>query len=294
MNALDFEFLRDFVKNQSGISLTEEKIYLIESRLAPVARRHGIQKIEDLVMALRKKTIPNLPNEVTDAMTTNESSFFRDTKPFDRFREETLPNLLANRAGKKTIRIWCAAASSGQEPYSLAMILKEEIHRLAGWRCEIVATDISHQILERAKSGRYSQFEVQRGLPITHLTKFFKKDGEYWDIDPALRSMVTFKKFNLLDSLSSLGRFDVVFCRNVLIYFDKETKAQILKRISDLMPDDGVLALGGAETVIGVSDAFRILPGKGSFYVPDRPQVSTPTLTPTVTNRSKSCLSIPI
>lgn len=294
MNAMDFEYLRQFIKTRSGISLSEDKIYLIESRLAPVARRHGIRTIEDVVMALRRNTIAELPHEVTDAMTTNESSFFRDSKPFERFREETLPSLLQSRAGKKSIRIWCAAASSGQEPYSLAMILKEESQKLFGWNCEIVATDISHQILEQAKSGRYTQFEVQRGLPIELLTKYFTKTGDYWNINPEIRSMVSFRKFNLLDSPSALGRFDVVFCRNVLIYFEKDTKAEILSRICRVMPDDGVLVLGGAETVIGVSDSFQVMPGRGSYYAPNNQQPIASIPTPESLNRSKPCLSIPI
>ncbi|MBY0431848.1 MAG: protein-glutamate O-methyltransferase CheR, partial [Rhodospirillales bacterium] len=203
---------------------------------------------------------------VTEAMTTNESFFFRDIKPFDIFRQTVLPHLLQHRAAKKTFRVWCAAASSGQEPYTLAMLLKEEAAKLAGWRFEIVGTDISTEVLDRAKSGMYSQFEVQRGLPIQLLVKYFKKQGELWQIDAGIRSMVQYKHFNLLHDPKPLGQFDVVFCRNVLIYFDQPTKTRVLDAIARQMPGDGFLYLGGAETVLGISDKFVPLPGQRGIY----------------------------
>jgi chemotaxis protein methyltransferase CheR len=203
---------------------------------------------------------------VVEAMTTNESFFFRDNKPFDQFRSIVLPNLLKARASKKSFRIWSAACSSGQEPYSLAMILKEEAAKLSGWRVEIVGTDISSDILQKARTGAYSQFEVQRGMPMTLLVKYFKKKDENWVIDPALQSMVTFKEWNLLGDVRALGHFDVVFCRNVLIYFDQPTKSKVLQGISQVMADDAVLYLGGAETVLGISDHFKPVPGQRGIY----------------------------
>ena len=178
--------------------------------------------------------------------------------------------MLASRAAKKSFRIWSAACSSGQEAYSLAMILKEEAAKLAGWKIEIIGTDISNEMLEKAKAGMYSQFEVQRGLPIQLLVKYFKKNNEMWQIDPSIRAMVQFKEYNLLHDLKPLGQFDVVFCRNVLIYFDQPTKTRVLENISKNMPDDGFLYLGGAETVLGISDRFKPIPEQRGVYAVNR------------------------
>lgn len=262
----DFEYISKLVNERSGLILTKDKAYLLESRLMPVARKRGMKGIEELVTAVRARSEEALIREVTEAMTTNESFFFRDIKPFDIFRNETLPELLKACAAKKAFRIWCAAASSGQEPYSLAMICKEEAAKLAGWRHEIVATDISTDILNKARLGVYSQFEVQRGLPIQFLMKYFKKLEDMWQIDDSLRSMVQYKEFNLLDDPKLLGNFDVVFCRNVLIYFDQATKARVLEKISTVMPAHGKLYLGGAETVLGVSEHFKPVQGQRGVY----------------------------
>ena len=262
----DFQFLATLVKERSGLVLTQDKAYLLESRLMPVARKRGMKGLEELVASLRARMDAALADEITEAMTTNESFFFRDIKPFDIFRDTVLPNLLKTRATKKSFRIWCAAASSGQEPYSIAMVLKEAAAQLQGWRIEIVGTDISKEMLDKAKAGLYSQFEVQRGLPVQLLVKYFKKRDDLWQIDPALRGMVQYKEFNLLDAMSSLGTFDVVFCRNVLIYFDQQTKGEVLGKIAKQMTDDGVLYLGGAETVLGISDAFKPVKGLRGIY----------------------------
>jgi chemotaxis protein methyltransferase CheR len=192
--------------------------------------------------------------------------FFRDMKPFDQFRNLVIPQLAETRQGAKKIRIWSAAASSGQEPYSIAIILSELQNLLSGWELEIVATDISVEMLNRARSGLYTQFEVQRGLPIATLVKYFKQVGEKWRLDAGVRSMVKFKEFNLLDDPATLGKFDVVFCRNVLIYFDQQTKSEVLERIAKSMPKDGVLYLGGAETVLGITDKFVPITGHRGMY----------------------------
>ena len=202
-------------------------------------------------------------------MTTNETFFFRDKLPFDNFRDHIMPALIAARAREKRIRIWCAAASTGQEPYSLAMTLKELGAAIAGLRFEIVATDLSGDVLERAKSGIYSQFEVQRGLPIQLLLKYFTQVGDSWQIAPELRAMVQFRTLNLLNDFSPLGTFDVVFCRNVLIYFDQDTKIGVFNRIARQVPDDGYLVLGAAETVVGLTDAFKPVPGLRGLYAPN-------------------------
>ena len=200
-------------------------------------------------------------------MTTNESFFFRDKIPFEHFRATIMPALIEARAREKRIRIWCTAASTGQEPYSLAMALKAMGAALAGFRIEIVATDLSTEVLEKAKTGIYSQFEVQRGLPITQLVKFFAQVGDAWQIAPEIRGMVHFRPLNLLNDFAALGSFDVVFCRNVLIYFDQPTKIDVLDRIARQMPADGFLVLGAAETVIGLTDAFKPATDRRGLYV---------------------------
>lgn len=266
MKSEDFEFISAFLKDRSGLVLTPEKAYLLESRLMPVARKNGMKDLDELIDMVRSSGKKELLVDVTEAMTTNESFFFRDSKPFDLFREYVLPNLLEVQKSKKSFRIFCAAASSGQEPYSLAMILKEEAAKLLGWRHEIVGTDISTEILAKAEAGRYSQFEVQRGLPIQMLVKNFTQVEEQWQINQDIRDMVKYKEYNLLGDLNPLGQFDVVFCRNVLIYFDRETKGKVLEGIANLMPEHGTLFLGGAETVLGVSERFKPVQGQRGVY----------------------------
>jgi len=269
MRPEDFDFVAKLLKDRSGLIITRDKAYLLESRLTPVARKRGLKGLEDLVGGL-KTASEDLLREVTEAMTTNESFFFRDIKPFEQFKNVVLPHMLATRAAKKSFRIWSAASSSGQEAYTLAMVLKEEGARLAGWKIEILGTDISTEMLEKAKAGLYSQFEVQRGLPIQLLVKYFKKTAEMWQIDPAIRGAVQYREYNLLHDLKPLGQFDVVFCRNVLIYFDQPTKTRVLDNMSRVMPDDGFLYLGGAETVLGISDKFKPLPEQRGVYATTR------------------------
>lgn len=266
MTPQDFDYISTLIKSRSGLVLSKEKGYLLESRLLPVARKRGMKGLDELIGDVKTKKDEILIGEVVEAMTTNESFFFRDIKPFDLFRDHILPHMLESRASSKTFRIWCAAASSGQEPYSLSMLMKEVGPKLAGWKTSILGTDISHEILEKARKGIYSQFEVQRGLPIQLLLKYFTKADDVWQINADIRAMVEYKEYNLLDSLKPLGGFDVVFCRNVLIYFDKDTKAKVLGEIADLMPEDGILFLGGAETVLGVTDRFKPVPGQRGVY----------------------------
>ena len=266
MNVTDFEIIAELLKERSGLALNKEKAYLLESRLNPVARKWNLSGFDELAQAIRTKGDEALLVDVTEAMTTNESFFFRDQKPFDQFNDMVLPHLLEARAAKRSFRVWSAACSSGQEPYTLAMLLQEHADKLAGWRVEIVATDLSNEILDKAKEGLYSQFEVQRGLPITHLVKYFVQVGDRWQIEDSLRKMIKFQPFNLLGDLSELGKFDVVFCRNVLIYFDTPTKTKVLNGIADLLPADGFLYLGGAETVLGTTDRFEIMQGQRGIY----------------------------
>jgi len=264
--ASQFEFLKQYLKDNSGLVLSNEKQYLVESRLLPVARRHGLASLGDLIQAMQRPGARQIASDVVEAMTTNESFFFRDATPFKHFREVMLPAMLKARADRRTIRIWCAAASTGQEPYSLAICLKEEAQKIGGFRFEIIGTDLSGEVLDKARGGIYSQFEVQRGLPIQMLLKYFTQKGDLWQINPELRSMVQWRKLNLLESFSSLGTFDIVFCRNVLIYFDQPTKVDVLQRVSRQMAGDGYLVLGAAETVVGLTDAFRPVPEHRGLY----------------------------
>jgi chemotaxis protein methyltransferase CheR len=267
MTANDFEFICRLLRERSGLILAPDKTYLLESRLLPLVRRRSMKSLDDLVALLRSRPEEELVREIVEAMTTNESSFFRDLKPFDQFRSFILPQLTKARAQRRAIRIWSAACSSGQEPYSLAMLLSEEKEKLAGWQIEIFATDISTEILAKAEQGVYSQFEVQRGLPIQLLVKYFRQEGERWRINPAMRGMVRYKCLNLLDDFSSYGPFDVIFCRNVLIYFEQATKTKVLDRLSRVLEPDGFLYLGGAETIIGITDKFQSASERG-IYTP--------------------------
>lgn len=266
MTITDFDFICQILKTRSGLQLTNDKAYLLESRLLPVARKWKLATFDDLVRLIRTKNDEAVIRDVVEAMTTNESFFFRDTKPFDQFKQICLPALAKARAGTKTIRIWSAACSSGQEGYSLAMILSEMGAQFAGWKIEIIGTDLSTEILQRAKEGLYSQFEVQRGLPITLLVKYFSQVGDRWKISDTIRSKVQFREWNLLNDPGPLGKFDIVFCRNVLIYFDQPTKTKVLAGIAKQMPEDGYLFLGGAETVLGISDKFQLLTGQRGIY----------------------------
>jgi len=268
MNSSDFEFLSSLLYKQSGLVLTPDKGYLLETRLQPVARSHGLTSIEQIVSTLKARRDEKLVAAITDAMTTNESLFFRDRTPFDQFKAVVLPSLLQSRAAKKSIRIWSAACSSGQEPYSLSMVLDELASKLTGWRVEIVATDLSTEMVARARAGIYSQFEVQRGLPVQLLVKYFEQDGDRWQLSEKIRRMVTFREFNLLQDPRPLGNFDIVFCRNVLIYFDQDTKRKVLEGVSRQIAPDGYLYLGGAETVISITDKFQPVKGQRGMYQP--------------------------
>jgi len=260
MTQADFDFLRSLLHLRSGLSLSLEKRYLVESRLGILCRRRGISGLDTLVRRLRLDNDRELEAAVVEAMTTNETLFFRDRMPFDMFREVILPEKLLANAAKRSLRIWCAAVSSGQEAYSLAMILDEMAPRLAGWRIEIIGTDISAEIIDRARVGLYSQFEVQRGLPIQLLLKYFRQEGDKWRLTERIRDMVELKTHNLLESNEHLGQFDVIFCRNVLIYFDVPTKARVMAALAQRLTQDGAFVLGAAETVIGITTT--IVPDK--------------------------------
>ncbi|MEP6837833.1 MAG: protein-glutamate O-methyltransferase CheR [Bradyrhizobium sp.] len=281
MTPPDYEYLRKLLKDHSGLDLSADKQYLIESRLLPLSRKSGLPGISELVQKMKGGSA-SLIAQVVEAMTTNETFFFRDKTPFDHFRDSIMPEIMKARANRKSIRIWCAAGSTGQEPYSLAMSLKEMGGALAGWRVEIIATDLSQEVLEKSKAGIYSQFEVQRGLPIQLLVKHFKQSGEFWQISSEIRAMVQHRQLNLLHDFSQLGVFDVIFCRNVLIYFDQDTKINIFGRLAKVMEPDGFLVLGAAETVVGLTDVFKPFPDKRGLYRPSGVRAPAATTMPKI------------
>ena len=256
----NINFLISLIKERSGISLSEEKLYLLESRLLPIAKKHKKENIESLVNMLRATPSEVIVKNIIEAMTTNESSFFRDTKPFEQFRDIAVPYLLKHVSNKKHFRIWSAACSTGQEPYSIAMTLLES-PQYKDFSFEIVATDIASNVLEKAKNGLYSQFEVQRGVPITSLIKYFTQEGESWRIKDNVRDMVTFQTCNLIDSFNQMGSFDIIFCRNVLIYFDQETKMHVLENLKQCLEPHGLLFLGCAESIFAQTVAFKAMEG---------------------------------
>jgi chemotaxis protein methyltransferase CheR len=267
-----FVILAELLKVRSGLVIGPDKLYLLETRLAPILRSAGLRDLAALADRLRVARpggeAESLAAQVVEAMTTNESLFFRDGKPFAHLREQALAALVSARPPGAKLRFWSAASSSGQEAYSLAMVLLDSRPVLSDRPVEIIGTDIAREQVLRAREGVYSQFEVQRGLPMQMLVKHFRKDAAGWRVSDALRAMVHFREWNLLSDLAALGRFDVVFCRNVLIYFDQPTKRRVLEAIARMMPPDGLLYLGGAETVLGITDRFVPLAGERGVYRP--------------------------
>ncbi len=263
----DFKLYQILLFKESGLSIKEDKAYLLESRMNSLIKKLDIPDTATLTAKVKAGDV-TVKKEVVEAMTTNETFFFRDMHPFDKFRDVVLPKIFENKPVGSTIRIWCAACSSGQEPYSLAIILKENAAKFAGYNFEIIATDLSDDILDTAKAAKYSQFEVQRGMPITLLVKYFKQEGTDWLLNDDIKSMVKFEKFNLLDPMTKYGTLDIVFCRNVLIYFAAETKSMVLSELYQRIAKHGFLFLGGAETVVGVTDKFKLMEGERGLYIP--------------------------
>jgi chemotaxis protein methyltransferase CheR len=261
----NYAFLQRYIYQESGIVLDAGKGYLIESRLLPIVKQENLSTLNDLCSLLRATAPLHLKSRVVESMTTNETLFFRDLSIFDALQKQVLPGIIEARRSVKRINIWSAAASSGQEAYSIAMILREM--GLEGWRIQILGTDLNQQILNKAAAGRYLQIEVNRGLPARYLVKHFTRAGLDWQINDNLRSMVTFQRFDLRTSMAGLGPFDLVFCRNVLIYFDIQTKKQILASIRRTMCSGALLALGAAETTINLDAAYnRVTQGSAAFY----------------------------
>ncbi len=278
MTPASFDFVAALLRARSGLVIGPDKLYLLEVRLGPILKREGLRDLDALADRLRASAAEPLVRAVVEAMTTNESFFFRDDKPFAHVRAHALPTLFASRPPGAPVRIWSAASSSGQEAYSLAMIVSDMRAAAGQRRVEIVGTDLAREQLARAAEGLYSQFEIQRGLPMQMLVRYFRKDAAGWRAVEALRGMVQFREWNLLSDLRPLGQFDIVFCRNVLIYFDQPTKARVLEAIARQMPADGLLYLGGSETVLGITDRFVPLPGERGVYGLAPATRTTPTL----------------
>jgi chemotaxis protein methyltransferase CheR len=250
-------FVCSLVRARSAIELEASKSYLIEARLAPLAKQHGFQSPTELIHGVRTAKHPDLERRVVEAMTTNETTFFRDLHPFEALRTAVLPNLATRNAPQRSLSIWSAACSTGQELYSIAMLLREHFPALLSWSLKLVGTDLSDEVVERARAARYSQIEVNRGLPANLLMKYFQRDGMHWKLAPDVAAAATFSKLNLIEAWPVLPAFDVVMLRNVLIYFSPETKKTILRKVRQVMAPHGVLFLGAAETTMGLDASFE-------------------------------------
>lgn len=268
MHAQDFEYLANIIKQRSGIALASDKEYLVESRLLPIARHHKMHDIEGLCKHLKAHPNEALLVEITEAMTTNESSFYRDIKPFEALRNIVFPMVMQKNAAQKHIRIWSAACSTGQEPYTISMCIQEDAAKLAGFRFDIVASDLARKVVDKAREGIYSQFEAQRGLPIQMLIKYFTSlPDSSWQIKDVIKNSVQFKTQNLLADYGLLGKFDIIFCRNVLIYFDEETKAQITEKMARTLSPNGILVIGSTESLVDPNSRFTQLDNFRGAYM---------------------------
>jgi chemotaxis protein methyltransferase CheR len=265
LTAQEFAFISGLVRRDAAIVLEAGKEYLVEARLLPLARQSGLPSVSEFVNRAQQRPEPEIHAKIVDALTTNETSFFRDGEPFKQLVDTVLPDMLARRAAARTIKVWSAASSSGQEPYTLAMVLQDNLP--AGWSFDILGTDISTEMLTRAEAGQYTQLEVNRGLPAPLLVKHFERHGAHWKVSPTLRKNVSFRRLNLAAPFPPMGPFDIVFIRNVLIYFDVQTKRAVLQRVAGTLRPDGWLFLGSAETTIGIDDRFeRVVAGRTSAY----------------------------
>lgn len=267
MTEATFAFAARLLHERAALVLDVGKEYLLDARVTPLAKQHGLATTEEYVLRVQQTRDEALILPLIEAMVTTETTFFRDIAPFETLRKVVLPELIRARSAERRLNIWCAASSSGQEPYTIAIILKEYFPELANWSVKLIATDISRDMLERSKVGKYSQFEVNRGMPTPLLLKYFQQEGTSWQIDDAIRRMVEFQQLNLATRWPVMPRFDLIFIRNVMIYFDTETKQAILRQVADLLPGDGYLILGGAETTFHLVDCFeRVEPLKHSYY----------------------------
>jgi chemotaxis protein methyltransferase CheR len=266
MKINDFELYRDLLQRYSGLSLPAEKTYLLDSRLTPIARKWGYPTLEAMTLALRGIPDNTLVGEVVEAMTGKDTSFFRDMVPFLALGERIIPAIIKAKGRRRELRIWCAGCSTGQEAYSVAMVLKDQELKLKGWQVEIFATDLSAEALRKARTGNYSQFEVQRGLPISYLMKYFDELDDSWRLHDNVRNLVNFEQMNLLDSYDDIGGFDIILCRNVLGQFDENNRNKIIDKLSDSLNDNGYLLLGLDEKPGTTVTSLQLLEGADGFY----------------------------
>jgi chemotaxis protein methyltransferase CheR len=267
MTEQDFDVIRRLLLERSAIVLEAGKEYLVEARLAPLVRQLKLQSVGELIAELRRQPGNGLCRQVVEAMVTTETSFFRDHHPFEALRKVVVPDLIGRRRDERRLHIWCAASSSGQEPYSLALLIREHFPELGGWKVSLLASDVSREVLSRAREGRFNQIEVNRGLPAALLVKYFEQHGTGWQLKPAIRGMVDFQEINLAHPWPALPRMDLVLIRNVMIYFDVKTKKAILGRLARLLRPDGYLLLGGAETTFNIDGSYRRVESlKSGFY----------------------------
>lgn len=267
MTALDFDVIRKLLLERSAIDLEDGKQYLVEARLTPLVRQLELKSLGELIARLRCEPGDGLCRRIVEAMVTTESSFFRDHHPFEALRSVVFPDLVNRRRQERSLNIWCAASSSGQEPYSVVLLLREHFADLANWKITVLASDISREALARAREGCFKQIEVNRGLPAALLVKHFEQHGTEWQLKPAIRAMVSFQEINLAQPWPSLPPMDLILLRNVMIYFNVATKKTILTRLARLLRPDGYLLLGGAETTLNLCDSYRrVEPIKAGFY----------------------------
>jgi len=264
ISANDFHYISKLVQDLSAIVLEPGKEYLVESRIQPLAKKEGLDSIEDLVKQLQLAPQNGLRTKVVDAMTTNETSFFRDIHPFETLKKFIIPDLIKKREASRELNIWCGASSSGQEPYTLAMVLRENFPQLKSWKIKYISSDISYEMLERCKKGIYSQLEINRGLPATLMVKYFERHGTEWQFKEDLRKMIEFRYINLAENWPVMPKMDLVMLRNVLIYFDIDMKKNILNKIQNLIRPDGYLFLGAAETTLNLNESFQRMDYKQS------------------------------
>jgi len=260
IDSADFTYVSTMVRSDAGLVLENGKEYLVEARLRPLIAEAGLTSVQDFILRLKTPGAGALRRRVVEAMTTNETSFFRDMHPFETLRKAILPRLIESRRDERRLNIWSAACSTGQEPYTIAMIIREYFPELSGWSCRIIATDISREVLARAQAGRFSQLEVNRGMPVQFLSRYFVRDKFDWELRKDIRAMVEFSEMNLMRTWPPMPRFDIVFLRNVLIYFDIATKRRIFDGMRRQLRHDGYLLLGNCETTLGVHDGFERQP----------------------------------
>ena len=269
LNEADFGYVRDLVQERAAIVLDGGKAYLVESRLTPIARREGAGSVGALVDRLRSERYGPVHHDVVQAMTTNETSWFRDRSPFDALQHHVIPELMRRRLAEKSLTMWSAACSTGQEPYTIAMVLRDAFPSLTSWSVRLLASDLSESVLQQARAGRYTQVEVNRGLPTSTLLRHFDQRGPYWQIKDEIRRMVQYGSVNLAAPWPALPPVDVVFLRNVMIYFDVATKRSILANVRRILRPDGYLFLGTAETTLQIDDSFERVQAAGAvFYRP--------------------------